>query len=65
MRDAKNEAPTLSRRRALTLLGGMLVTPKTLAQITRHQSPAPTFAPVVPGYVLRFPQDEGSQIHTP
>ena len=60
MRDAKKAAPTLSRRRTLALLGGMLVMPKISAQTTRHQSPAPTFAPVVPGYSLRFPHDEGS-----
>ena len=51
---------TFSRRRALALLGGMLVTPRISAQINRHQSPAPAFAPVVPGYALRFPHDEGS-----
>jgi hypothetical protein len=60
MRNRKNAAPTLSRRRALALLGGMLVTPQTLAQVSKPQSPATAFAPVVPGYSLRFPHDEGS-----
>jgi predicted secreted hydrolase len=60
MRNGKTVAPTLSRRRALALLGGMLVTSKTLAQVIKQQSPTTSFAPVVPGYSLRFPQDEGS-----
>ncbi|MEO8441644.1 MAG: lipocalin-like domain-containing protein [Betaproteobacteria bacterium] len=44
----------------MALLGGMLVAPKTLAQVSSRQSPAPPFAPVVSGYALRFPRDEGS-----
>jgi predicted secreted hydrolase len=60
MRNGKNVVLTVSRRRALALLGGMLVAPKTLAQVSRDQSPASPFAPVVPGYALRFPRDEGS-----
>jgi predicted secreted hydrolase len=60
MRNRKNLAPTLSRRRALALLGGMFVTPKALAQVAGRQAPATPFAPAVPGYTLRFPRDEGS-----
>ena len=52
--------PPLSRRRALALLGGLLVTPKALAQVVGRQSTTAPFAPVVPGYGLRFPHDEGS-----
>jgi predicted secreted hydrolase len=44
----------------LALLGGMLVAPQTLAQVNKPRLPAPAFAPVVPGYSLRFPQDEGN-----
>jgi predicted secreted hydrolase len=60
----------VSRRRVLTLLGGVagtFVTPKTFAQVTSnqslvtgHQSPVTPFAKVIPGYTLRFPHDEGS-----
>jgi len=60
MRNRKNASPTLSRRRALALLGGMLVAPQTSAQVNKPRLPAPAFAPVVPGYSLRFPQDEGN-----
>lgn len=44
----------------LAWLAGTLVAPKSLAQVTRNLSPVTTFAPVVPGYILRFPFDEGS-----
>ena len=60
----------VSRRRVLTLLGGVagaFVAPKTFAQVTSnrslvtgHRSPVTPFAAVVPGYTLRFPHDEGS-----
>ncbi len=43
----------------MALLGGLLVTPNTLAQVSRRQVPATPFAPVVPGHALRFPLDEG------
>ena len=56
----KNLVTTLARRRALALLGGLFVTPKTIAQVTSGESPAAPFASVVPGYRLRFPDDEGS-----
>ena len=49
-----------ARRRALALLGGLLVTPRAWAQAASGQSPATPFAPVVPDYTLRFPHDEGS-----
>ena len=50
----------LSRRRALALLGGVFVMPNALAQVRRRELPATPFAPVVPGYALRLPRDEGS-----
>ncbi|OGA47689.1 MAG: hydrolase [Betaproteobacteria bacterium RIFCSPLOWO2_12_FULL_62_58] len=50
----------MSRRRTLTLLGGLLVAPKAFAQAAAHRLPLTSFAPVVPGYRLRFPHDEGS-----
>ena len=51
---------TLTRRRMLAWLVGTLPTP-ALAQPVSRQSPAVTpFAPVVPGYTLQFPHDEGS-----
>lgn len=50
----------LNRRRALTLLGGLILAPGIRAQSTMP-SPSPAgFAPVVPGYAMRFPFDEGS-----
>lgn len=56
-----------SKRRTLTWLAGALLAPKAVAQtigssppITHHPSSITPFAPVVPGYRLRFPQDEGS-----
>lgn len=51
---------TYSRRLTLTLLGGLLVAPKAFAQVAAHRLPLTSFAPVVPGYTLRFPRDEGS-----
>jgi len=50
----------LNRRRSLALLGGALVAPLALARITNHESRITPFAPVVPGYRLQFPRDEGS-----
>ncbi len=55
-------------------LPGGLTVPRAFAQVTNHQSPITSnqspvaghasrvtpFAPVVPGYVMRFPRDEGS-----
>jgi predicted secreted hydrolase len=48
-------------------LAGLLTAPKALAQVTPDQSrpishavPVTQFRPVVPGYRMRFPHDEGS-----
>ena len=49
-----------ARRRTLAWLAGVLAAPKVFAQVTSHQSPITPFAPVVPGYVMSFPKDEGS-----
>jgi len=58
--NGKRKNLTSSRRRTLTLLGGLLVAPKAFAQLAAHRLPLTPFAPVVPGYTLRFPYDEGS-----
>jgi len=57
----------LSRRQTLTWLAGALFAPEALAQaadsrppVARHPSPVTQFSPVVPGYQLQFPRDEGS-----
>lgn len=47
----------VNRRRALTLLGGLVIAPGALAQVVARVT---QFAPVVPGYKLQFPRDEGS-----
>ena len=60
MRNKKNPALTLSRRRALATLGVLLVTPRAWAQVARRESPAAPFASAVAGRALRFPGDEGS-----
>jgi predicted secreted hydrolase len=60
MRNKKNRVRTLARRQILALMGGLLVTPNAFAQVTNRQSPNTPFAPVVPGYTLRFPREEGS-----
>jgi predicted secreted hydrolase len=52
--------PVPGRRRVLALLAGVLVAPKSPAQVPNPASPMAPFAPVVPGYALRFPYDEGS-----
>jgi len=59
--------PNSGRRRTLAWLAGALLAPETLAQptnssrrITHHPSPITPFAPVVPGYRMQFPRDEGS-----
>ncbi|OGA40145.1 MAG: hydrolase [Betaproteobacteria bacterium RIFCSPLOWO2_12_FULL_62_13] len=48
-------------------MAGLLAAPKVFSQITpdqsrliSHASSVTQFAPVVPGYVIRFPHDEGS-----
>ena len=50
----------IPRRRALVLLGSALIAPKVFGQVTSHESRVTTFAPVVPGHKIRFPDDEGS-----
>ena len=52
--------PLPNRRRVLTLLAGLLASPKVFAQLAYHGSGIEPFAPVVPGYRLRFPRDERS-----
>lgn len=48
------------RRKIVALLGALLAVPRASGQVaTRNSSIAPP-APVVPGYTLRFPHDEGS-----
>jgi predicted secreted hydrolase len=51
---------SFSKRRALLLLGGALCAPSALAQETRNEQRATSFARVVPGYRMRFPHDEGA-----
>jgi predicted secreted hydrolase len=57
--------PMLSRRRSLAWLAAALLSPKALAQATstpttHHPSPVTPYAKVVPGYKMRFPEDEGA-----
>ena len=51
-----------SRRRRLLLGGltGAFTSPAAFARLTNHESRITPFAPVVPGYVMRFPHDEGA-----
>lgn len=58
--NGKRKNLIFSRRLTLTLLGGLLIAPKAFAQVAAHRLPLTSFAPVVPGYTLRFPHDEGS-----
>lgn len=51
----------LNRRRVLAWLGTLLGAPAWAAErITDHESRITPFAPVVPGYRMQFPRDEGS-----
>ncbi len=50
----------MTRRRALLWLGGALSAPLSLARATSNEQRVTPFAPVIPGYQLRFPLDEGS-----
>jgi predicted secreted hydrolase len=59
--------PKSGKRRTLALLAGTLLAPDALAQatnasrpITHHPSLVTPFAPVVPGYNIQFPRDEGN-----
>jgi predicted secreted hydrolase len=55
---------SIRRRRLVTALSATWLAPRALAQSdARHPkqtSAAPSFAPVLPGYAMRFPHDEGS-----
>lgn len=42
------------------MLGSLIAVPGARAQVPGPQSPVPPFARVVPGYRIRFPEDEGS-----
>ncbi|HET9404251.1 MAG TPA: carotenoid 1,2-hydratase [Burkholderiales bacterium] len=50
----------MSRRQVLLLLGGALCAPVNLGRATSNEQRATSFAPVVPGYKIQFPRDEGS-----
>ncbi|MFN7085292.1 MAG: lipocalin-like domain-containing protein [Burkholderiales bacterium] len=52
--------PVFHRRRTLAWLTALLAAPRAWGQLTAHASRLTQFAPVVPGYPLRFPHDEGS-----
>ena len=56
----KNLKTSPFRRKVLAWLAGAVVAPRTFAQAIGNQSPVTQFAKVIPGYVLRFPYDEGS-----
>jgi predicted secreted hydrolase len=50
----------LTRRRVLAWLAASLSTPTGAQTLSRPSSAVTHFAPVVPGYRLRFPEDHGS-----
>jgi predicted secreted hydrolase len=50
----------MCRRRFLLSIAGALAPGATFPQETRNEERATPFAPVVPGYKLQFPRDEGS-----
>lgn len=52
--------PVFHRRRMLAWLASLLAAPRAFGQLTARDSRSAQFAPVVPGYPLRFPRDEGS-----
>jgi predicted secreted hydrolase len=52
--------PFHAKRRTLAWLAGVSVSPFCRAQRNPETTSVAPFAPVVPGYVLRFPHDEGS-----
>lgn len=70
----RNESNIRGRRRMLAWLAGLFVLPESPLRgtsrqsraanhespVTNHQLPVGPYAPVVPGYVMRFPHDEGS-----
>jgi len=49
-----------SRRRALAWLAGWMAAPVFGQPVDRQSSVVTPFAPVVPGYQMQFPRDEGS-----
>ena len=49
-----------TRRRLLAGLAGWLALPATPAPSTDHRPPSTPYAKVVPGYRIRFPEDEGA-----
>ncbi|MES2562061.1 MAG: carotenoid 1,2-hydratase, partial [Pseudomonadota bacterium] len=52
------------RRRSLQALAALLIPSRAIATERQSESNAPTpYAQIVPGYVLRFPHDEGSHPH--
>ena len=53
-------APVISRRSVLAWLASALAAPKAVGQVTSRESRVTPFAPVVPGYRMQFPRDEGS-----
>lgn len=55
-----NDRFSRRRRRLLVGLTGAFTSPAAFAQLTNHESRITPFAPVVPGYVMRFPHDEGA-----
>lgn len=56
----KTLTTSLPRRKTLAWLAGLAAAPASAGPVTDHQSPVTSFAPVVPGYQLQFPRDEGS-----
>lgn len=53
-------SPRQAKRRTLAWLAGLAAAPISGAQREPEATSDASFAPVVPGYVLRFPHDEGS-----
>jgi predicted secreted hydrolase len=49
-----------NRRRVLAWVAGLCAAPAAAAPITTHESRITPFAKVVPGYRIRFPEDEGA-----
>ncbi|HET7160496.1 MAG TPA: hypothetical protein VFI62_15960, partial [Burkholderiales bacterium] len=60
-RDTALQAQGRMRRRSLQALAALLLPSTAIAAQRQPESSSPTqYAQVVPGYVLRFPYDEGS-----
>jgi predicted secreted hydrolase len=58
--DREPKPSGMTRRRALGAIAGALCMPRSLASETRVRERPRPFAPVVPGYSVTFPRDEGS-----